>query len=508
MTRFDTAGRRTTRNATKLAAVWLGGLLPLAVGAQPTVVPAGGLPTLDCVIEPSEIVDVGAAVPGVLESVKVDWGDMVKRGQLLAQLEAGVERAQAELARVRAALDTSIALRQANAQFFSRNQNRSETLMRESAISEQQMDQLETEALLARLQVRQEQDNQRLAKLELARARETLKRRMIKSPIDGVVIERYRGVGEYVEDEPVLRLAQLDPLHVEALVPVDWFGRITAGMHAQITPAVPGQAPRMAQVERVDRVADAGSGTFSVRLALPNPNHDIATGVQCSMRFLAQGAASPLQAAAYEAEPASKPVASTATPTLPTKPQNAVTPPPPTPAPTAVAADDGISPGQALCRVVGPISTHDRALRIMDTLTANGADGRLRKAHAQNAAQHMILALDTPQAADMEALVANLRAANLDDIHPLRKGQYAGRLSLGLYSSVKYARERQQLLADAGVLSELVPRPSGKSAWFVDATVPTSITSQQLQTALRQVIPTATLSPAECGAMLVQTDPQ
>ncbi len=506
MTRFTTAGRRTTRDVGKLAGAWLGALLPFALEAQPVAAPSGGLPTLDCVIQPSEIIDVGAAVPGVLESIDFDRGDMVERGQLLARLEAGVERATAELARVRATLDTSIELRQANAQFFGRNQSRSETLVRDSAISAQQMDQLETEALLATLQVRQEQDNQRLAKLELVRAREALERRMIKSPIDGVVIERYRGVGEYIEDKPVLRLAQLDPLHVETLVPVDWLGRIAAGMHAQVTPAVAGQAPRMAQVERVDRVADAASGTFSVRLALPNPNHDIATGVRCSMNFLAQQARSPLQAAAYTADAAPDPAVKTATIAQAVKSQSPV-PPPRKPARTAAPANNASPPEQALCRTAGPISTRSRALRILDTLAIHGADGSLREAHEQNAAQHMILALETPRAADVKSLVANLRAANLDDFHPLRKGQYAGRISLGLYRSVKYAQERQKLLADAGVLSELVPRHPSKSTWFVDATVPASITHKQIQKALREVAPTATLSAVACDVMLVQTDP-
>ena len=41
------------------------------------------------------------------------------------------------------------------------------------------------------------------------------------------------------------------------------------------------------QVEIVDRVIDAGSGTFGVRLDLPNEAYAIPSGTNCLVRFLA-----------------------------------------------------------------------------------------------------------------------------------------------------------------------------------------------------------------------------
>lgn len=40
-----------------------------------------------------------------------------------------------------------------------------------------------------------------------------------------------------------------------------------------------------ARVTVVDRVVDAASGTFGVRLALPNPGHRIPAGLKCKVRL-------------------------------------------------------------------------------------------------------------------------------------------------------------------------------------------------------------------------------
>jgi len=45
---------------------------------------------LDGLIEPSLVVNVGSSVPGILKTVGVERGDMIKKGQVLARLHSGV----------------------------------------------------------------------------------------------------------------------------------------------------------------------------------------------------------------------------------------------------------------------------------------------------------------------------------------------------------------------------------------------------------------------------------
>ena len=106
------------------------------------------------------------------------------------------------------------------------------------------------------------------------------------SPIDGVVMERLLRVGEFRHDQsPVFTLAQVDPLRVEVFVPAALHGQVRAGMVAQVVPELPGAQPVAARVAVVDPVMDAASGTFGVRLALPNPGKALPAGVRCHVRF-------------------------------------------------------------------------------------------------------------------------------------------------------------------------------------------------------------------------------
>jgi len=102
----------------------------------------------------------------------------------------------------------------------------------------------------------------------------------------GVVVERYKSPGEYVEDQPVLKLAQIDPLNIEVILPLALFDTIKVGAQAEIMPEKPVGGIYRADVTIVDRVIDASSGTFGVRLEMPNPELKIPAGLRCDIRFL------------------------------------------------------------------------------------------------------------------------------------------------------------------------------------------------------------------------------
>jgi RND family efflux transporter MFP subunit len=241
---------------------------------------------LDCVINPSVVADLGSGVPGILSDIRVDRSDFVKAGDVVAHLDSGVEAAALELARARAELTAEVDLRRVNAAFGQRQNKRTMDLFHRKAISTNDMDQRRTEARLAQIQLRQATDNKDLAQLEKIRAEEILKRRTIKSPIDGVVMERFKVVGEYVEEKPVVRVAKIDPLHVEVIVPVQQLGKIKNGMRAEVWSETLEGETWQATVSRVDSVADVASGTYGVRLVMPNPEHKIPAGLRCRMQLV------------------------------------------------------------------------------------------------------------------------------------------------------------------------------------------------------------------------------
>ena len=243
---------------------------------------------MDCVIEPSRIVELGSAVPGLLAESYYDRSDFVSAGTLMARLESDLERVALEIAREAATSSASISLRELSAQFGDRTRDRNAELLKSNSISEQVMDQVSTEARIATLQLKQELESLRLSQLEVDRAQALLKRREIRTPISGSVIQRYKSSGEYVDSEPVYQIAQLDPLHVEVIIPVEFLGTLQAGKSATVMLDIPGfdDKPMQAIVQRIDAVADAASATYGVRLELENPTLEIPSGVRCRVDFL------------------------------------------------------------------------------------------------------------------------------------------------------------------------------------------------------------------------------
>ncbi len=250
------------------------------------VAQTGDAQGFDCLIEPWAAVDVSFADHGIISFINVEAGDSVKKGDVLAGLDSGVEAASVELRKFKANLSEEISAADATRAFSERNLQRLEDLYKSKAIPFHKLDEAQTDTTVARNRARQARDNQELAKLELKMAEQVLERRSIRSPIDGFVVERHKSVGEYLEEEPVLSLAQIDPLRVHVLVPVALYGRIHKDMQAQVTPEAPLQEHRgKARVVIVDRNVDVASGTFGVQLELDNPGGAIPGGLKCSVNF-------------------------------------------------------------------------------------------------------------------------------------------------------------------------------------------------------------------------------
>lgn len=100
-------------------------------------------------------------------------------------------------------------------------------------------------------------DQSAFADLELQRTTAEVALRTIKSPVNGVVVERFMHPGEFPKQEKILKIAQIDPLRVEVYAPVAMFGKIAVGMTAHVKPELPLTGEYAAKVTVVDRVMDA-----------------------------------------------------------------------------------------------------------------------------------------------------------------------------------------------------------------------------------------------------------
>ena len=232
---------------------------------------------------------MAASVDGIIESIAVERGDSIIKGQILANLESSVEKAADDRARARTEFTGELRTRRASLAFAETSLKQDEVLYKKGIISVQDIEKSRTQKELATAELLQAEENQRLARLNLEQARATLELRTIRSTIDGIVVERLLSPGELVtrqSEKKILKLAQISPLLVELILPVQQFGQIKIGDTATVFPEAPMGGQYSARVTVVDRLVDGASGTYGVRLELPNPGNRLPAGLKCKVNFL------------------------------------------------------------------------------------------------------------------------------------------------------------------------------------------------------------------------------
>lgn len=284
---------------------------PVAPSATPAPATAARSPLqgMDCMIQPSLVVQVGSPSAGVIERIDVERGDVVKRGQVLATLGAQVERAALAVARERAEQSGEVEAAVSVKALAHSDLSRAKELLGEQFVSKAYVERARAEAQVAGGRTVQAEERRRLAAREVELAMAQLNQRIVRAPIDGVVVDRYLAPGEYIEQKPMLRLAAIDPLRVDVLVPAAAFGRVSVGDRGVVVPELIDRSRHDAVVTTVDRVIDAASNTFRIRLELPNAGHKLPAGLRCTVSIGGAAPGAEIDAAAAAPGPSVKPVA-------------------------------------------------------------------------------------------------------------------------------------------------------------------------------------------------------
>jgi RND family efflux transporter MFP subunit len=260
-------------------------LLALALAA-----PAAAEEVHDCLIEPFLVVQVGAPLEGVIASVSARRGARVAAGEEIARMESAVEEATLRMAEHNAASTTGVDLARARVDLLASEARRQRELANRAIVSAAQLEVAESELAQARVELARAEDDRRMAALDRDRAATQLERRTIRSPVDGIILRRLIGPGEYAHSQSAIaQIAAIDPLHVEVFLPTRLYGRIAEGQSALVRPAEPVGGEYRAVIETIDQVFDAASDTFGVRLVLPNPGERLPGGVDCTLVLAAGG---------------------------------------------------------------------------------------------------------------------------------------------------------------------------------------------------------------------------
>jgi RND family efflux transporter MFP subunit len=202
-------------------------------------------------------------VPGRLRSITVDLGSVVRRGQVIAQVEPQdynlrVQQAEAGLAQARARLGLSPdgrddnvnpeqtgTVRQARAVLDEArvSRDRSGKLVEQGVVARSDFDTADAayKVALSRYQDAIEEIRNRQAimaqrRSELSLARQQLADTAVRAPLDGIVQEKRASVGEYLAaGAPVVNIVKMDPLRLRAEVPEREAKNVRSGQNVRVT---------------------------------------------------------------------------------------------------------------------------------------------------------------------------------------------------------------------------------------------------------------------------------
>lgn len=277
--------RVTACSPTPPPPTWL--TAPVRSGDLENVVLANG------VLRANKLVNVGAQVSGQVKALHVALGETVREGQLIAEIDATDQ--QVALRDERASLAVMWAQRAARVAAVEQaqlNMARQRTMMREEATSQQELQSAEAALVTARsdLAVLDAQLRQAGEKLNTASTRLAWTR--IVAPMDGVVVAVVTEAGQTlnaVQSVPtVVRLAQLDPMLVEAQISEADVPQVKPGMPAWFTLLGDDQQRHESTLRSIDpgptdlaRETTQSSGTsasavyYNALLEVPNPENTL-----------------------------------------------------------------------------------------------------------------------------------------------------------------------------------------------------------------------------------------
>jgi membrane fusion protein (multidrug efflux system) len=246
-------------------------------------------------------VEVRARVQGILKDMRFKEGDLVKKDQVLYQIEpeefqANLEAANAQLARAKADLEAARARLAKTQQDVARYR----PLAAARAVPQQDLDTALAAEQVARAEVDQAAAAIESARAAITRAQLDLGYTTIRSPLDGLIGRTKVDVGNLVgKGEPTLlnTVSSVDPIRVNFAIPeADYLRLVSRDPERARRPSRPIELilgdsstfPHKGKVVFADRAVDVKTGTLSVIAEFPNPEGMLRPGQFGRVRVTAE----------------------------------------------------------------------------------------------------------------------------------------------------------------------------------------------------------------------------
>jgi RND family efflux transporter MFP subunit len=238
-------------------------------------------------LSPYESVSIFPKVTGFVKWMGVDRGSHVKRGELLARLEAPelvAQRAEGQ-AKLQQA-ESQLAAAQAKlASDESTYQHLKAAAATPGVVAGNDLVVSEKTSEADRAQVKAQQENVKAARQALASVTQTEEYLQIKAPFDGIVTERNVHPGALVGptgaaggDGAMLKIETLSRLRLTVAVPETYAAGVPEGTKVEFSvPSVPGRT-FSGKIARISHAVDIKTRTMPVELDVANAKGELAPG--------------------------------------------------------------------------------------------------------------------------------------------------------------------------------------------------------------------------------------
>ena len=232
--------------------------------------------------EPIEKSVVASTENGVVQKVHVREGDQVSAGDQLSELNHGVliQSKRQAVARARSTAKRDAA--KSRFQLVMAQKQTLEGLIAEGHVNQYEVQQKTTEYNNAAAEYQEAEDELVMNRIEVDRIEAQIQERIIKSPIDGVVVKIHKQPGEHLStNEPeYATVVRIDKLKSKFYLKADVLNRTRIGESVDV---YVGQERRKlkATVAYVSPVIDPDSGTGRIEVEIDNPDQRLQSGTVC-----------------------------------------------------------------------------------------------------------------------------------------------------------------------------------------------------------------------------------
>lgn len=233
-------------------------------GAEPAGYP--------CVSRPSDVRELGFSIRGKIGEVSITPGQSVTKDQPLVRLDDTVQRAIVAYTKLQAEDESAVKLARSDVEYRTKELALIQQALGSNAGNDAQLREARFRLEQSTITLESATTQRRVRATELAREQAQLDQMSILAPIAGSILDIRKHPGETADEgTPVLTIVAVDPLWLDASVPIRDSAAIEVGQAASVTFEDWDSKPMAGKVIYKAAAGNAGARQVQIRVEIPNP---------------------------------------------------------------------------------------------------------------------------------------------------------------------------------------------------------------------------------------------